>query len=156
MESRLKKLFHRKKDDSSEQSLDQSRRSAAATSSPTLQTSLYDTAPAGGAPQTGSYPIKGNNNSGVLPKRKSSLRGHGHEDPPGNFSSLPSAEHEHQGMRGYHPASRSFDSDRQASKTSQPSAVAGAARYEGHQRRLPEVPPLQDFSALSLDDAKCK
>lgn len=159
MESRLKKIFHRKKDhspeqQSSERSLQKSRKSAAATSSPALQTSLYDSALVGGAPQTGSYPIKGNNSSGALPKRKSSLRAHGLEDPVGDFSRLPPAEHHHQGTRGPPAMSRSLDNDRQASRISQPSAVAGTAKYEGHQHRLPEVPPSEDFSALSLDDAK--
>lgn len=156
MESRLKKIFHRKRDHSSEQPLHESQKSAAATSSPALQTSLYDSAPAGGAPQTGSYPIKGNNSSGALPNRKSSLRGHGLEDPVGDFSRLPPAEHYHQGTRGSPAMSRSLDNDRQASKTSQSSAAAGAAKYEGHQRRLPELPPSQDFSLLSLEDAESK
>ncbi|MCJ1470375.1 hypothetical protein MMC07_009020 [Pseudocyphellaria aurata] len=151
MESRLKKLFHRKKDHSPEQPLHESQKSAAATSSPALQTSLYDSAPAGGAPQKGSYPIKGNNSSGALPKRKSSLRGHGHEDLVDNISRLPPTEH-HQGMRGYPTVSRSIDNDRQTSKNSQPSAVVDATRYEEHERPLPEVPPLQAFSALSLED----
>lgn len=151
MESRLKKLFHRKKDHSPEQPLHESRKSAAATSSPALQTSLYDSAPAAGAPQTGSYPIKGNNSSGALPKRKSSLRGHGHEDLVDDFSRLPPTEH-HQGRIGSPATSRSLDNGRQTSRNSPSSAVAGAARYEEHERPLPEVPPLQDFSALSLED----
>lgn len=154
MESRLKKLFHRKKDHSSEEPLHQSRNSAAATSSPALQTSLYDSAPAGGAPQTGSYPIKGNDSSGALPKRKSSLRSHELEEPVRDFSRLPPADHYNQGMRGSPAMSRSLDNDRQANRISQPSAVAGAARYETYQRPLPEVPPIQDFSALNLEDGK--
>lgn len=159
MEARLKKIFHRKKDHSPEQhssewSLHKSRKSAAATSSPALQTSLYDSAPVGGAPQTGSYPTKGNNSSSALPKRKSSLQAHGLEDPVGNFSHLPPAEHHHQGTRGSPAMSRSLENDRQASRTSQPSAIAGMAKYEGHQHRLPEAPPSEDFSALSLEDAK--
>ena len=74
MASRMKRLFHRKRDDDAS-STDQ-RDAYPSGSDPALRTSLYDTTLAGGQPQTGDYPLRGNEDSVVLTHqgRKSSIR----------------------------------------------------------------------------------
>lgn len=76
MTSRMKKMFHRKKDDEVEKSTVGSRPSHSARGDPAMRTSLYEDTMAGTVPQTGDYPVKGNDSSVVLQQqgRKSSLR----------------------------------------------------------------------------------
>ena len=99
MEARIKKLFHRKKDASSEEPLQRTQMSNAARSSPALRTSLYDTVPAGGTPQTGPYPIKGDNSSAVLQKRISSQRNRGPSDPISGLSNSSPTNQSNDGSR---------------------------------------------------------
>ena len=74
MTSRVKKLFHRKDHDGEEPN-QQTRRPANGRSEPAIRTSLYDSTTSGGLPQTGDYPIKGNDSSVILQSgRKSSVR----------------------------------------------------------------------------------
>ena len=74
MASRVRRLFHRRKDDDTSPSLDNEPRSSGG--QPALHTSQYDSTVAGGVPQTGDYPIKGNDSSVALMQtgRKSSVR----------------------------------------------------------------------------------
>lgn len=151
MEARIKKIFHRKKDHQSAQSLQQSQSSAAATSTPALRTSPYDSTSAGGLPQTGAYPIKGNNSSSALRKRKSSLHNRGHEDQIVDpalsiFSGGP-----HHGSRAAPAMSQSLYNDRHSSTKFQPGATTGAD-HNGLRRQAADSPPAQEFSALSLSD----
>lgn len=72
MASKMKNLFHRKKDDLHQQPSDYSLGSDL-----TLRASLYETTTPAGLPQVGDYPIKGNDSSLMLqqgPGRKLSLR----------------------------------------------------------------------------------
>lgn len=68
----MKKLFHRKKHDDVGSSPSQTSPYSNGNGS-RISTSLYDSTPAGGLPQTGDYPIKGNDTANVL-KKKSSRR----------------------------------------------------------------------------------
>ncbi len=75
MASRMKKIFHRKKDEGSEGPPQRTRAPATASTDPAIRTSLYESTTAGGLPQTGDYPIKGNDSSVILrADRKSSVR----------------------------------------------------------------------------------
>lgn len=76
MASRMKKLFHRKKDSDAEQPSQPTRTRAPNTdrTDPALRTSLYQSAKPGDPPQTGDYPVKGNDSSLILQQgRKSSV-----------------------------------------------------------------------------------
>ena len=154
MEARIKKIFHRKKVQSSEQPLQQSQSSTAATSTPALRTSLYDSIPAGGSPKTGAYPIKGNNSSAALPKRRSSLRSRGNQDQVFDSTPLPFSESLHHGSRTIPTNSNSLDNDRHFSARIQPGAATGTDAHGGREQRVPEAPLTQDFSALSLGDGQ--
>lgn len=76
MASRMKKLFHRKKDSDAEQPSQPTPTRAQNTdrSDPALPASLYQSAKPGEPPQTGDYPVKGNDSSLILQQgRKSSV-----------------------------------------------------------------------------------
>lgn len=84
----MKKLFHRKKHDDPSSSPSQPSPYSDRNGS-RLSTSPYDAIPAGGLPQTGDYPIKGNDTANVLkkkPSRRSSFRSwrssSGSQQPP--------------------------------------------------------------------------
>lgn len=158
MEARIKKLFHRKKDTSSEEHLQQTHMSNAARSSPALRTSLYDTVPTGGPPQTGPYPIKGDNSSAVLQKRKASQRNRGPSDPiPGSFNSSPTRRSNHiPRATPIIPSLTQHDFDSSAGKLNQPNRER---RSEGDSRRQHnqfETPLSKDFSALNLKNEQCQ
>ena len=75
MASRMKKMFHRKKDDVTEEPRHRVRDSGTANRDPAIRTSLYESTAAGVLPQTGGHPIKGNDSSVILqPVKKSSFR----------------------------------------------------------------------------------
>lgn len=74
MASRMKKLFHRKKDSDAEQPAERTRAPNTDRSDPALRTSLYQSTKPGELPQTGEYPVKGNDSSVILHQgRKSSV-----------------------------------------------------------------------------------
>ena len=74
MASRVKRIFHRKKTGDKSPAHESEHQSSG--SQPALHTSLYNTTVAGGAPQTGEYPIRGHDSSVALAQqgRKSSVR----------------------------------------------------------------------------------
>ena len=74
MASRMKKLLHRKKDNDAEQPPQRSPASNLGRSDPALRTSLYESTEPGDPPQSGMYPVKGNDSSVILQQgRKSSI-----------------------------------------------------------------------------------
>ena len=74
MASRVKKMFHRKKDDEPEYP-QQSSRGHGAQADPSVRTSLYESTTAAALPHTGDYPIRGNDSSVILQAgRKPSVR----------------------------------------------------------------------------------
>ena len=74
MASRMKKLFHRNKDSDTEQPPQRSPASNLGRSDPALRTSLYESTEPGDPPQSGIYPVKGNDSSVILQQgRKSSI-----------------------------------------------------------------------------------
>ncbi len=75
MASRVKKMFHRKKDEDTDEPPQRTHAPATASSDPAIRTSLYESTTPAGLPQTGDYPIKGNDSSVILQAgRKSSVR----------------------------------------------------------------------------------
>lgn len=76
MTSKMKRLFHRKRDD--EESVARASQSPYSNKNdPAMHASSYDSTAPAGLPQTGDYPIKGNDMtaaSGKQPKRKTSVR----------------------------------------------------------------------------------
>jgi len=83
MASRVKTLFHRKKGEGVEEPPQRTRAPATARADPAFRTSLYESATAGGLPQTGDYPMKGNHSPVILQagSRRSLSRGSQHNAP---------------------------------------------------------------------------
>lgn len=74
MASRMKKLFHRSKDSDAGQSPQRTRESMSDRSEPAFPSSRYESMEPGERPQTGDYPVKGNDTSVILQQgRKSSV-----------------------------------------------------------------------------------
>lgn len=146
MEARLKKIFHRKKDEPSEAPLQQSRKSNAATSTPALRTSLYNDAPAGGLPQTGSYPIKGKDSGAVLPNRRSSLHHRGPSDPISISSRQPSIGNQQNRLRA-----TSITNFRPSTGGVQQTNVGRLPEGDSPLESSSPKFPTSDFSRLSLN-----
>ena len=68
------KYFHRDKSDSPKETKSRSRATSFGAIDPSLQTSRYEAMPPAGLPQTGTYPIKGNNSTAAVAGQKSAYR----------------------------------------------------------------------------------
>ena len=68
------KYFHRDKSDSPKETKNRSRATSFSAIDPSLQTSRYEAMPPAGLPQTGTYPIKGNNSTAAVASQKSAYR----------------------------------------------------------------------------------
>ena len=68
------KYFHRDKSDSPKETKSRSRATSFGAIDPSLQTSRYEAMPPAGLPQTGTYPIKGNNSTVAVASQKSAYR----------------------------------------------------------------------------------
>lgn len=68
------KYFHRDKSDSPKETKTRSRATSFGAIDPSLQTSRYEAMPPAGLPQTGTYPIKGNNSTVAVAGQKSAYR----------------------------------------------------------------------------------
>ena len=69
------KYFHREKSGSPQPSKTRSRATSAGAADHGLQSSRYESMPDAGLPQTGTYPIKGNNSTAPGPSQKAPFRG---------------------------------------------------------------------------------
>ena len=150
MASKVKRMFHRRKDDPNSPSHD--RVPNTARSEPALRTSLYETAVSGGLPQTGEYPMKGNDSSVVLQQqgRKSSMRSQRSLGSRHNRSPTPE-QHSSQANRAMaaSPPSDIVNPDLQASRQHRRS-ISGSeqngqiSRSRGHLSN--------NFSAMNLNN----
>lgn len=156
MASRMKKLFHRKKDSNAEQPSQRTRAPSTDRSDPALRTSLYELTQPGELPQTGDYPVKGNDSSVILQQgRKSSLsRSRRNSGTPHNTPhNLP--------YRSITP--NQYDASKHAPHMTPLPIVAGSndpyqqspampmgGREERRRRDLP-----QDLSGLNLSNVEC-
>ncbi|CAF9939880.1 MAG: hypothetical protein ALECFALPRED_008366 [Alectoria fallacina] len=72
MASRMKKLFHRQRDSDTEQPPQRTRAPTLDRRDPALRTSRYESTEPGQFPQTGDYPVKGNDSSVILQQGRNS------------------------------------------------------------------------------------
>lgn len=163
MASRMKKMFHRKKNESNEELNHHTRTPAAARSDPAMRTSLYESTTEGGLPQTGDYPLRGNDSSVVLQGgRKPSVR------------SLRSRRSSSRGSQQNIPLQAPSPTQHDASRMNprfapQASNATGAGSYHAYQnpalptrnqedqrKRWSRSPLPQEFADLSIGDSQCK
>ena len=149
MASRMKKLFHRKKDSDTEQPSQRTRDPNTARSDPALRTSLYESTKPGERPQTGDYPVKGNDSSVILQQgRKSSVsRSRRNSGTPHNvpYRSTTPNQYEASKRASHMNPPRSHDPYQQNA------AMFIGGQEEGRRRNLP-----QDFTGLNLGNVECQ
>jgi len=142
MASRMKKIFHRKKDDDGiEKPTVSSRPPSSARSDPVIRTSLYEDAMAGTVPQTGDYPVKGNDSSVLLQQqgRESSVR---------SLRSRRNSGGQHTNLAHQSPVPTPYDNHGNTARTPPPpSNTMGSGSYDPYQQ---DSGLAQDFSGLNL------
>lgn len=152
MASRMKKLFHRKKEDSDAKPIERTRPLNTDKRDPALRTSLYDSTLPGELPQTGEYPVKGNDSSVILQQgRRSSV----------SRSRRSSGTHHNVPYRSTTP--NQYETSKRASDMTPPPIGAGlkdpyqqsSTMPMGDQedRRRRDLP--QDFSSLNMGNVEC-
>ncbi len=161
MASRVKNMFHRKKDEDAEEPRPRPRAPVVGNGDPAVRTSLYESTTAAGLPQTGDYPIKGNDSSVMLQAgRKSSVR---------SLRSRRSSSRGSQYNTPYQaPQSTHYDGSRPNPRFSPPPSDApGSGSYNPYQdpslstgvpddrhKRWSRSPLPQEFAKLSLGDSQ--
>ena len=163
MASRVKKFFHRTKDDSTEDPRYSTRAPATARSDPAMRTSLYESTTAGRPPQTGDYSIKGNDSSVVfqadrkssirsLRSRRSSSRGSQYN----NQSYRTTAPHHSNGTReAPHVPPQSQYAAAPGSYDPYQDVAIPTSGQEDRRRRWSSSSLSQDFVGLKLGDSQC-
>ena len=143
MASRMKKMFHRKKDDDLEEPQPRARAPTKAASNPAMRTSLYDSTTAGHMPQSGDYPIKGNDSSTVLQNgRKSSIR------------SLRSRRSSSRGSQPNNPSQSPIPNSYDGSRD--PYRDPDRAIEDDRRNKSSRAPLAHEFAGLSLGDQQCR
>ena len=148
MASKMKKIFHRNKDEDVEKSHKQPHAPNSTQTEPALRTSLYESTAPGATPQTGDYAIRGNDSSVVLqPSRKQSVRSSRSRRSSGGYDNVP---HRLPTPHRTPPP---------------PSNAVGPGAYDPYQQApalpLTEQKPLpraslpQAFAGLNLSDEQC-
>ena len=150
MTSRMKKLFHRNKDSDAEQPPQRTQAPRSDRSDPALRSSRYESTEPGELPQTGDYPVKGNDSSVVLQQgRKSSIS---------RSRRNSGTSHAHQST-----TQNQYEAAKHTSHMTPPPNVAGRSETQQQSppmpmnsqedRRRRNLP--QDFSSLDLGKVEC-
>lgn len=155
MASRMKKLFHRKKDSDAEQPAQRTREPNTNKRDPALRTSLYESTKPGELPQTGDYPVKGNDSSVILQQgRKSSISrsrrsSSTHHNVPYR---APSPNQYEASKRAFHMTPGPIGTGGAGSGDYNPQSLENpmGGQEERQRRNIP-----QDFSELNLGNVEC-
>ncbi|KAL8796428.1 MAG: hypothetical protein Q9182_007387 [Xanthomendoza sp. 2 TL-2023] len=152
----MKKLFHRKKNsapNSPEQTPVHPRPHGDANNGPSLRTSRYESTTSAGLPQTGQYPLRGNNSSLALQGRRSETYSRGQTTGGVEPSPRPSTSNQYYGSLPTPPVtSASYDYESTGRPlTDGPSEVGHASNYQQPQRASQSSLAIQDFSNLNLN-----
>ena len=150
MASRVKKMFHRKKDENTQQPRERTPNPTASESA--LRASLYESTTSGGLPQTGDYPIKGNDSSVMLQQgRRSSVRSSGsHHNAPYQSTTPTQYDAARKTPRLTPPPDLNATDPAYNPYQQIPAMPMGA--HEERRKRWSRTALSQDFSGLNLDD----
>ena len=145
----MKKLFHRRRD--SEESPQRTRVTMSDRSDPGLPASRYESTEPGELPQTGDYPVKGNDNSVILQQgRESSVsRSRRNSGNPHNVPYQSTTPNQYEAVK-HTPPITSSPMVAGSNNSYQQSPAMPMAGPEGRRRNLP-----QDFSGLKLGNVEC-
>ncbi|KAL8953375.1 MAG: hypothetical protein Q9222_000752 [Ikaeria aurantiellina] len=152
----MKKLFHRKKasaPSSPEQTPPRNRHPDSVNTDPNLRTSRYETTSSAGLPQTGQYPLKGNNSSVALQGRRSDTYSRGQPGGEVEPSPRPSTSNPYYGSLPT-PRVTSASNEHMSSGypfAEQPPSTGHVSNYQHMQERPSGSLPIQDFSNLNLN-----
>lgn len=154
----MKKLFHRKSKStpsSPEQTPPRSRPAEDANGNPTFRTSRYESTSPAGMPQTGQYPLKGNNSAVALQGRPSETYSRPQASGAVEQSPRPSSSNPYYGsLPAPRVTSDSYNHQPSGNPVrNRPSEPDLAARSQRRQSAQYNIPPIEDFSKLSLDTA---
>lgn len=148
MEARIKKIFHRKREDASEPPMTEDHGSEARNTNSALRTSLYDLTIPREPPQTGTLPLKGNSTR-LSPNDTSLISASGPSLPSPRSPQYGSVE-----------ASTTLSSERDQQRPSGGASQKGVARRleesDKRQKKLPEIPLSPLSSDLNVDNEVCQ
>ncbi|KAL8709948.1 MAG: hypothetical protein Q9220_005398 [cf. Caloplaca sp. 1 TL-2023] len=152
----MKKLFHRKKasaPSSPEQTPPRKRQPESVNTDPNLRTSRYETTSSAGMPQTGQYPMKGNNSSVALQGRRSDTYSRGQSGGGVEPSPRPSSSNPYYGsLPTPRVTSASYDQPNSGYPfTEQLPSTNNVGNYQHRQEGPSGGLPIQDFSNLNLN-----
>lgn len=153
----MKKLFHRKKNDSAPSSPDQTpprnQRPQNTNANPSFRTSRYETTTPAERPQTGQFPLKGNNSSVSVQGRRSDTYSRGQNSGGIEPDPRPSTSNPYYGAL---PAPRVTSASYGHGASAYP-PVDGTSEYNdvnnhqgSRQHAPPTIPPIQDFANLNI------
>ena len=151
MTSRMKKLFHRRKDSDAEQPLQHTRAPLMSDRSDSaLRSSRYESTEQGDLPQTGDYPVKGNDSSVILQQgRKSSVSRSRRNSDTSHDVTYRSTTPNHYEAAKLAPYKKS-PPDVAGFKDQHSPATPMAGQEDRNKRSLP-----QEFSGLNLGNVEC-
>ena len=152
----MKKLFHRKNKStpsSPEQTPPRSRPGGDLNGDPNFRTSRYESTSAAGTPQTGQYPLKGNNSATALQGRPSETYSRGKASGGVEPSPRPSTSNPYYGsLPAPRVTSASYDHQPQnRSLANRPSESDLNTRSQRRHSARYSIPPIEDFSNLNLE-----
>ncbi|KAL8853519.1 MAG: hypothetical protein Q9221_001678 [Calogaya cf. arnoldii] len=152
----MKKLFHRKNKStpsSPEQTPPRSRPGGDLNGDPNFRTSRYESTSAAGTPQTGQYPLKGNNSATALQGRRSETYSRGKASGGVEPSPRPSTSNPYYGsLPAPRVTSASYDHQPQnRSLANRPSESDLNTRSQRRHSARYSIPPIEDFSNLNLE-----
>lgn len=148
MEARIKKIFHRKRDDTSEPSGIEDHDPEAGNTNSALRTSLYDLTIPRELPQTGTLPFQGNSTK-LSPSHISSISASG-----------PSPLSPHRPQHGSLETSKILsprgDQQRPSGQVSQKGTARLPGRNDERQKKLPEIPVSALSPSLNVKNEVCQ
>ncbi|KAL8668711.1 MAG: hypothetical protein Q9168_006669 [Polycauliona sp. 1 TL-2023] len=157
----MKKLFHRKNKStpsSPEQTPPRTRPAGEVNGDPSLRTSRYESTSSAGLPQTGQYPLKGNNSAVNLKGRRSDTYSRGQATGAVEPSPPPSSSNPYYGsLPAPRVTSASYDHQPSANPLpNRPSESDLAARSQRRRSARYSNPPTEDFSNLNLGSTQAQ
>lgn len=151
----MKKIFHRKKNSapsSPEQTPARSQRPENGNADPSFRTSRYESTAPADLPQTGHFPLKGNNSSVSFQGRPSETFSRGQGTTPVESSPRPSNSSPYYGSLPVPRVTSASNGNGTAGRppTDGSADYGGVGSYQQRQNAPPNDPPIQDFSNLNL------